>query len=341
MRILTYCACMLAISASMHASSLDGTSSVQWVTTTPSFSDTESARGFIKFTNGFSVDAGATVAFNVTESVAGNVNLNNTGIMHLEGDMHLASGSTLSNGGAITTENGATLFLDSNCTLPKNKTVTIQSDVVIDGQGHELVFTAGKPGAVLLIDGAENTTLTLRNMTLRGLRDYAGNIPAIKFGAAANQRLILENVTIWLSDDYTFDDGRMTIAGNVAIKGPYTMTYKAAYDLTIRKDATFLLDLDTVMRYMPTDKKNSHLVFSASTSRLMLNGCTIYAPSDCGLKLAKGHLVVDHLSTLHSDGEGNEFKFGTGIPGDDITIDYLPGAQLVCANGLFIYNNQN
>jgi len=350
MRHIRFGMYLLLVSSYIHAASIDGTVSPQWVTTTPTFANGDFARGFVKFTQGFSVDAGAVVTMNVTESVAGQINLNSTGAIILEGDMHLAANATLAaGGGRIAPQNGAAIFLDGNLSVPAGTVLDIRDNTIIDGQGHELILENGNFGGVILINGPDHTTLTLRNMTLRGVRDYPGNIPSILFGSGLKQNLVLENVTVWVDDTYIFFGGNLLINGEVKLMGPHVFAYLSPNNLTINNDSTLFIDLDTVFHYAPTDRFSKHLHFESSTSRLFLNGCTVFAPNDTGLTLTNGHLIVDHRTVLASDGladpdpQSTAFNFGTAYPdpNTNLTIDILPGAQLECSNGLFVYNNKN
>ena len=328
----------------LSAASLDGTAgaSIYEAASYP-FADTDFARGFVRLNAGFSVPVAANVFLNLLTPVAGAINLNGTGAITLEGDMSLASNATLSAGGKINGQGNAVL-LQGNLSLSAGVTIECTSDTIIDGQGHELLLLNGAPGGQILINGPVGTTVTLRNMTLRGLKNYTGGLSGIQFGANANQKLVLENVKVHLSGPYTFDGGKLDIKGNTSIDGWHTFEFAAPYDCTIKKDSTFFIDLRTTFKYRPSDLSRIRIVMEDKTSRLFLNGCTLDVPLVNGLRLSKGHLIVDHRTTFFNDNahcEAMGIAFGTGIPGQDLQIDIMPAAILDLESTFLAYDNKD
>jgi len=314
---------------------VDGSVNVQYVAASHPFDGGDFARGFVCFTQGFSVPAGVTTSLiHLCTPVSGQIDLNDTGEIALDGDVYCDSRVSLASGGVID-GGGNTLFLGGDLIIPAGKTLSFASDTVIDGCGHRLIFEAG---SLVTIDGAMGTTLTLKNITLYGVQS------SITFGTAADQVLILDNVIMHLDDDTVFTGGQLIVKDIVVISGQYIFDYQSSYDCTIDTYATLFLDLSTEFAYEPDDSKMTHLVFTDQTSRLFLNGATLYTPLDVGLRLTDGHMIVDYKSLLLSNGGDKTtkgFEFGTGDSSRDIAITIAPTASLEIDGALVTYANQD
>ena len=280
--------------------------------------------------DGITIAAGTTTTVQVPIPVRGAIDGNDTGTLSLASDLFLDASCSFSNG-IVLDGQGKTLHLFGNHTLPEAKTIEIASSLTIDGHNNTVYLN----GAYFDIDGHSGTTLRLKNMTLVGLRKPSGGTSSLSFGGAG-QKLILENVTIYLVDDYTFTGGALDIYGNVTLIGDYNFNYNAPHDLTIKTASTLQLGMHVIFNYNPTDKSPNHFKFTDLTSTLFMNGGSLYAPSSTGLKMVKGHLVVDHMSWLLQDWSSPLFGSGSGriALGDgtnqsnNMAIDILPGAQL-------------
>lgn len=314
---------------------IDGSLSVQYATASHPFDGGDYAKGFVCFTQGFSVPAGVTTSLiHLCTPVSGPIDLSDTGEITLDGDVYCDSSMSLPSGGVID-GGGNTFFLGGDLIIPAGKTLSIASDTVIDGQGHSLICEAGSE---ITIDGPVGTTLTLKNMTSYGA------LLSIVFGASVDQVLILDNVVENLSDYTVFTGGALIIRNTVVISGENYFDYQSSYDCTIESYATLFLDLGTQFIYAPDDVKMTHIVFADQTSRLFLNGATLYTPLDIGLRLTDGHMIVDYKSLLSSNG-GNKttkgFEFGTGNSSRDIKITIAPTASLEMDGALVTYANQD
>ncbi|MFA6263983.1 MAG: hypothetical protein WCW33_02445 [Candidatus Babeliales bacterium] len=346
-RIVVYISFLLPFNGRIQAVSLDGTVNLKYQAAAYAFANGDFARGFVRLNAGLSVPAGATVNFNILTPVAGPINLNTTGQITLEGAMTLDPGVTLANGGKINGQ-GNTIFLNGDLIVPAGKTLEFTSSTVIDGRGHMLMLSTGSR---LYINGPAGTKLTLRNMSLHGVRDYNG-IPSIGF-ANTNQNLTLISMKMFLLKDFSLWAGTLDIYDNVEIYGYYDPTlypvlqpmlfvYYSPKDIVIHSKATLYLDMTVGFFYSPLDGSNDHFKFIAPSSRLFLNGCALFASEDIGLKLLKGHLIVDHKTTLQSDGRDVvAFQIGNQVPTLDAVIDILPGAQLELEDAFLSYRNKN
>ena len=122
--------------------------------------------------------------------------------------------------------------------------------------------------------------------------------------------------------------------------------YLSSDNCTIRSNATLFIDMTVGFLYNPEDGAKNHMVFSGPSSELYLNGCSFYVPSDTGIHLLTGHMIVDHRANLQSDGvvrvEGatEEIQFGDGVStSKDFIVDLLPGARLEVDDALVVYKN--
>jgi hypothetical protein len=345
--------------ASLVAADLDGTSNLSYQDTSFDFGSGGYARGFVWIGAGCQANAGATVIMNVLAPVAGNINLNNTGIISLEGDLPLASNAYFINGGVIDGQ-GKVISLGGNFTIPRGKTIECTSDTIIDGQGKIFSFASqsgSTPGGRLYINGPTGTRVTLRNMHIYGVRSFSNGDAAIDFGSNAGQTLVLENVTLHMSNDYIFVGGKLEIGGRVELRGLYKSSfrpeserawfyYTSSENCTIKANATLFVDMTVGFSYSPADNKKTHLVFSDASSELFLNGSTLFVPSNTGLHFLKGHMVVDHRTQIQSDGvvrvdgASEEIQFGDGVSSsNDFIVDVLPGARLEVVDALVVYKN--
>lgn len=306
------------------------------------FSAGGSARGFVVFMAGFTVPEDATVSLNVLTPVQGAIDLNTTGKITLEGDLWLGSQVNFSNGGLIDGQ-GHCIFLQGPLTLASDQVLTFVSDTVIDGQGHDLILEEGDAtGAQLIIDGEEGTCVTFRNINIKGVSDWDEDVRSIVFGDADSQKIVLENATINLVGDYSFDAGALDINDTVVITGPYTFNFLAAYDCTITRMATLCLDPGLTFKYDPSDRSKVHLVMEDATSNLFLNTCNLETDEKRGVTFTNGHIIVDGRVVCTGGTKESKklgFAFGNGTYAQDVVIDLMPAASLEAVNGLITYKN--
>lgn len=325
-----------------QATDIDGTTGVVFKLDQHAFADGDSATGMVYFDQGFTVPAAGTATLKTLPPVAGPIDLAGTGTLSLSGDLKLASNLEITHGGNID-GNGHTIFLDGNVTIPAGEVIRCSSDLVIDGQNHEIVMASGTPGGIIKVNGPTGTTVTLRNLTLRGLKEYGSSLRSIMFGPGAGQKIVFENVTCYLSNDMIFKGGKLDIKGNSNIKGWYAFRYQSPYDLTILSNSTLYVDMHATLKYEPSDKSRVHLVFTDKTSRLSLCGATLDVPSTIGLMLTLGNLVVDHNTIFYGHGAtslSGGIIFGNGNAAYDLYVDILPAANIDVVDGYLAYSNE-
>ena len=133
------------ISKNIFPASIDGTTEVKYLTTNQVFHNNEYARGYVTLNSGATILSDATAFLNINTPLKGGLDLRETGTLSLEGDLYIDTNFTLSGSGVIR-GNGKTIFLNGNLTIPDNSVIHINSNSIIDGQGHDLVF--GRRGRI-------------------------------------------------------------------------------------------------------------------------------------------------------------------------------------------------
>jgi hypothetical protein len=245
--------------------------------------------------------------------------------------------------------------LTADLTIPAGAVITIPADTEIDGYNHEIVFQDGAPGGRIVIAGPAGTALTFRNCIIRGLKNYSDGTSSIAFSGASEQKLVLNNSIVHLAGNYNFNDGFLDIKNSVRLQGCGSyFVYNSQDELTIKADSELFIDTRTQFTYDPLlkHKKPSGyslaklIVMEDCSSRLFLNGCTLYLPLGEGLVLTKGHLLVDHKTIVYGNGAVcGSFSYGMAFgnikEGNDLLVDIMPGADLQFIDTTLHYNNLN
>ncbi|MFA6990624.1 MAG: beta-propeller fold lactonase family protein [Candidatus Babeliales bacterium] len=285
------------------ASSIDGTTSPKYLTTNQVFHNNQYARGFVKLKSGATILGDATAFWGTQESFVGALDLRDTGTLSLEGDLYFDSNVTLSRSGVIR-GNGKTIFLNGNLTIPDNSVIHINSNSIIDGQGHDLVL--GRRGKIFV---DTNVTLTLQNMRMvQTFNDFSD--PCIRLAASKSQ-LALSDVEFALSQDFLFPQGQLFIHGDVDITGTSAFIYQSPQQSFIVRDGTFYFDKGTTFSFapstftsclfstIPTTTTNSFIKMEDQTSKIYFNNCSLLTTLT-GCRFTKGSLIFDNKVNLNS-----------------------------------------
>jgi hypothetical protein len=222
---------------------------------------------------------------------------------------------------------------NSHATL--SNTWTFSGECVIDGRGNLLELLEG--GELLVEHGSK---VTLRNITMQGI---AGNNIRCLDDAG---KIILDDVTFALSDDYSFAAGSLQIQEEVEIKGVHTFSYESTLTSTVAAQSKIRMGYDTTFYYNPANEVSNLLHFTNETSRLILAGATLRA-APCGLDLTKGKLIVTGNSYLHADVDtvsentiiDGGISLGNSLADGDFTCVVTSGATLEINSGSFKYRN--
>ncbi|MFH1643766.1 MAG: hypothetical protein ABIA74_01165 [bacterium] len=279
----------ILFSTSIHAASIDGTTNIAYINYHYPFANTNTAQGFVRLVNGFTIPASATVTFNIHPPVSGGIQLNDTGTIKLDSNLYLDSSVTLSTGGHINGQE-KTIYLDGNLIIPAGKNLKITGDTIIDGSNFDLILGHQSQ---LIVDN--NITLTLKNINLKNTHNDQA-FPQIKLNNVFSQ-LALENVIFSFNDDFIFDKGTLFINNDVIITGTSKFIYKSTNPTYIQSHSTIYFDKNTTFDYSPNSDTNNLIILTDQSSSIYLDGCTLQV-TDTGIKLTKGQLFFDNKVTL-------------------------------------------
>jgi Tol biopolymer transport system component len=280
------------------------------------------ARGWVRFNNGFTVMPSGSVLMDTLTTVSGGFDLRDTGTLILNNDLYLAHNVTLTDGGNIkgksSTTPGAganTIFMGGDLTLASTtyaRTLHItgdwcntgtSGDLIIDGGGHTLNI---QDRAQIFVD--QNVTLTLRNMTIKtGPKSLFK--PAIQL-ASPGCKLALDNVMLDLGADFKFVQGQIFIHDEVAVTGTSAFVYQSPVPSYITSGAAWSFEQDTTFSVAPatfTDQPytagsattNNFIVHADASSVLYLNNCS-FLTTFTGLRLRTGMVLFDNKVSINT-----------------------------------------
>ncbi|KKQ48882.1 MAG: hypothetical protein US69_C0012G0001, partial [candidate division TM6 bacterium GW2011_GWF2_38_10] len=123
MKWLSFCLVSLFFFTSIVLGvSIDGTSTVKYISDHYVFRDSDYAKGFVYLSQGFTVINGGQVLFDGVVPISGTLDLRETGIFTLERDVYFEHGVTFSSSGIINSS-GSTLHLGGDFTIPASKVI--------------------------------------------------------------------------------------------------------------------------------------------------------------------------------------------------------------------------
>ena len=241
------------------------------------------------------------VGNNVTKGVKGKGNSNftlddfmtfmspldlNGATMEFFTDIRFSSKTYLVTGGKINAH-GHAIFLGGDFYIPDGESLRFTSSCIIDGKGHNLIL---RNDSQLIIDS--NVTLTLRNLTLKGLRDTTNS----KFLMIdSDSTVAFQNVEIALSGDYTFTQGHLYVTDDLVISGTSKFNYISSQTSYIREHSSLIIDLSSTFSYEPASGSRDLIDMRDVTSFICFNGSTLAAPAvSNGLLFTKGTVVFDN-----------------------------------------------
>jgi hypothetical protein len=334
-RVVCFCFSFLLFFTNISALFIDGTSSPSYQSQNIVFSGNDTAVGFVKFNDGFTVMPDETVTLSIHPPISGRIDLRNTGILALGEDLFFDSNLTLSTGGVVDGK-GFAIILNNDLLIPASSTLSFTSDTIIDGQGHNIKLDNG---AQLYIES--NITLTLKNVKLRNVLNTQ-IVPPIKLKDSTS-KLALNNIELAFVDDFYFDNGQLFIHNDVVISGTSQFNYMSPDGMFINSNSILYLDMGVSFSYAPLTGTNRDLIhMEDETSRLFLDGVTLKS-STTGMRLTKGTLVVDHKNYFESGATSvsEAISFGDGTTAHDLDIEIMPGGSIWFSSGILDYNNVN
>ncbi len=224
----------------------------------------------------------------------------------LLGDAVLLQGDTGTiKGAAALSGEIFSLVLTGSAMLMSGHTINVGESLAINGCGNVLDFNGG------VLDIAAAKTLTLKNIVLRNVT--AGSITL----AANTSKLVLDNVVIELTGNYTFATGDLELYGNVVVTGKGRSFILNGDAITLAADAILYFDVGT------TFDVNAHTSFTPNaTSVLHFNGCTIDI-AGAGLDAGSAMMLFENKVTIQG---------ANTLDGDSADIRVLSGARVVLDN---------
>ncbi|MFA6535628.1 MAG: hypothetical protein WCS92_05205, partial [Candidatus Babeliales bacterium] len=270
------------------------------------FYNRQSARGFVRMDNGFTVTVanlgaeskiGSSVILDTCISVSGAIDLRETNTIFLQSDLILDHGVTFSSGGNIYGYDRS-VILHGDLTIPDGKIIHTGGRVVIDGNGHKILLG---DSAQLFVD--TDATLTLRNLVLQNTKNQPGH-PTVQC-ASSGSKLCLDDVELALADDFYFNQGQLFVHNDVAVTGTSAFVYRSTNPSYITADSTFYFNPNTTFEFRPSNVETPNplaqnlLVMQDATSQFFLNGCALKATMT-GMRLTKGKLIFDNKVTITS-----------------------------------------
>lgn len=211
-------------------------------------------------------------------------------------------------------------------------------------------FINGKGGTLDLASTAtihigNDSTLMISDLTLRGLQ--AKNLQC----DSVTSKLILDNVTLELADNYLFDKGSIDVQRDVIVWGNgFIFTYQSPGLFTISNQAGLTWDEGITFSYDCATSDRFKLVNNSSS--MVLNRSTLYATL-AGLNLINGQLIIRDDSILVSEyvvseAESGEvtlvdhgITLGDGTSAHDLKLVMQYNTTLQVLAGTLNYRNVN
>jgi len=291
----------------------------QWKTSVVTLKNKEILHGFVAVKNGLVLPLRGEATLDIIGKIDKKFDFNN-GTAVLAGDITLGSAIKLRNSGSIS-GNGYVVSLSGDIRV--NDSISFISDTIIDGHGSSIIFEGD--GNLVIND---NVQLTLKNLQINDLMTKK-----IIF-VGSNSTLKIQNSTLNLCSDMTFDQGKFIVSGNVDISGPYKFSLNSLQPTRICKHSVLTINPEVVLQYNPGGNVlhdvRSLMQMEDKTSTLYCNGCTLDIPSN-GLQLTKGRLIFENKVLINNYGNEDSskgFVWGDGTIANDLHVLLNAGARL-------------
>lgn len=197
--------------------------------------------------------------------------------------------------------------------------------------GPDVRLTLGSNGGLYVLN---NGIVTLQGLTIAGVQN---NRIACQSNYAS---LAFHDLSLVLSNHFTFSTGSFAVTGDSTIQGPYTFAYSTVMGSTINSNARLRVDRNVTFAYRPSAAFKNLLIMTDATSRLRLDGCTLDI-SSTGLQLTKGTVVVSNQNYVQSAATHREeaFILGDGNGANDVDVEIEAGGDLQLLAGIMVYKN--
>ncbi|MBY0352885.1 WD40 repeat domain-containing protein [Candidatus Babeliales bacterium] len=314
----------------VRATSLNGTASIVYQDKHYVFRNFNTAKGYVRLNNGFTILAGQSAGLDTFVTVSGAIDLRTTGSLDLRGDLFLDAHVTWSSSGKIYGRGNA-IHLSGPLSLPTDTIVQFIDDTVIDGHGNTL--TLGAHAQLLL---ASDVSLTLKNMTIQTTRN-SSNIPIIRCFDQKGH-VTLDNVELALADDFPFRTGRMFFNNDVIVTGTSCFIYQSWMQSYVLPHSLLTFDPGTTLYYYPSSTTKSLIQQQDKSAGIYLNGSsTTLQTTHTGMRLSKGRFWLDNkvtVSTRASTVANGFVQLITASYGSRVrSVDWSPDGRYLAVGG--------
>ncbi|MBY0353689.1 WD40 repeat domain-containing protein [Candidatus Babeliales bacterium] len=321
---------LLSCSWLVQATSLNGTVTPVYQDKHYVFRNFDTAKGFVRLNNGFTILAGQSAGLDTFVTVSGAIDLRTTGSLDLRGDLFLDAHATWSSSGKIYGRGNA-IHLSGSLSLPTDTIVQFIDDTVINGHGHTL--TLGAHAQLLL---ASDVSLTLKNMTLKTTRN-SSHIPIIRCFDQKGH-VTLDNVELALADDFPFRTGRMFFENDVVVTGTSCFVYQSVMQSYVLPHSLLTFDPGTTLYYYPSSTTKSLIQQQDKSAGIYLNGSsTTLQTTHTGMRLSKGRFWLDNkvtVSTRASTVANGFVQLTTASYGTRVrSVDWSPDGRYLAVGG--------
>ena len=227
-----------------------------------------------------------------------------------------------------------TQFVMNNGLLIQGKRLLFTGENILNGNGN--VLTLNDDDITTLIPDS-NSTLHVKNITIDQV--HASNIANTDMSST----ITLEDLTLILDGNFSFTLGQVDIVGTVnIIGGGHTLTWESDQELTIGTESKLILGPGVTFDYDPAGNSRNLLVFTDSSSELVLSKGSILNAGTSGINLTKGTLRVNANATLsaESSGSGTEIRFGDNSSAtNDMKVEIGSSIELQVSQGALDHKN--
>jgi len=298
------------------------------------------------FQAGFALENEQTVCvFDSVFPVAGPIN--NLGTLDLNQDLIFHNTASLQSLGVI---KGDSHLLDLGTSVevfPKHDAVLenvhliLHHDVTLDSKitfSGECYFFGS--GSVLSLLGsgslviAENSSLYIKELNLHGVK--GSNIACV----GNDSKLILNNTSMLIEEDYTFSIGSILFSNEVDLFGSNTFLYESSQSSTL--DISSVIHLSSgVELFLKKDIETNQqpLIFTDKTSILHIDNAGLIITGS-GVQFANGTLKLDNEVIIDIEGTvtSEGLILGDGTEADEMNVLIDSGTTIHTRKGILVYN---
>jgi len=305
--------------------------------------------GFAAFASGFTLeDSLTTVSFNSVFPVSRDLNINGGTVVFASNRRFLLDGGAdLHTSGSFIGQDRSFEFSESvsyigpdysftidNLSLQLRENLKLDTDLHVNGdceidtRGHILKIRSN--GSVTV---RPNSSLLIRNSEINGISGTNFNC----FDDSGSMRF--DNVSSFLSGDWTFSTGSMAFAGKVEFQGSYRLIYSTTKASTIDSGGILTIGHSSTFSYVPENNSQDLLYFTDNSSRLILDEATVHVGFG-GLVFKGGRMVIVNSCTFTNDGTqvSEGIYLGDGTEEGTIEITLARGSLLNVNSGYLTFD---